>query len=123
MSHEVTPGGLPKKQRFRPVDEEEEACLPALARTPASASRGSSPEVHSQGPGDRTVVLWTWPLPGSGLQPLQTCSEISGPSSPLLRSDAGTWMTVKSFPEGGRRHISHEHLDPLCQPGPRSAWE
>lgn len=30
-------------------------------------------------------------------------------------------MTVKSFPGGPQRHISHEHLAPLCQPGLRSS--
>lgn len=59
MSHEVTPGGLPREAGIQGVDEEvkKRACLPLVPLGPASASQGSSPGFHSQGPGDH--VQWS----------------------------------------------------------------
>ena len=96
------------------MDEEvkKRASLPLVSLDLALASRGGSPKVHPQGPGESCDVA----LLGSGLQPLQTCSEILRPQ-PLPWTEVRHWDLddLQVLPgKGPQRHISHGCLVPFA---------
>ena len=111
---------VPQEAEIQGVDEEvkKRASLPLVPLDLALASWGGSPKVHPRGPGESCDLA----LPGSGLQPLQTCSEILRPQ-PLSWTEVRHWDLDdrQVLPgRGPQRHISHGSPVPLCQPDLRS---